>query len=57
METKMKLLYHFAAGFLSVFWLAKPAVSSDEESDGENDLKNLQTDWINIGNDMRKSYE
>jgi hypothetical protein len=56
-ETKMRLFYHFTAGFLSVFWLAKPAVFLAEKPDGKNDLQNLQTDWMNIGKDMRKSYE
>jgi hypothetical protein len=57
METKMRLFYYFTAGFLSVFWLAKPTISSAEKSDSKRDMKNLQTDWINIGKDIRKSYE
>ena len=57
MDTKMRLFYQFTAGFLSVFWLAKPAIRPPKKTGGEEDAKNLQSDWINVGKDIRRSYE
>ncbi|MDR0430137.1 MAG: hypothetical protein LBH58_06630 [Tannerellaceae bacterium] len=55
MKSAMNFFYHFTNGFLSVFWLSKPTVFS-EKSDA-NDFKEIQSDWVNVGEDIRKSYE
>ena len=57
MNAKMNLFYHFTSGFLSVFRLAKPTILSPKKTGSEDDAKNLQSDWINVGKDIRKSYE
>jgi hypothetical protein len=56
MNARMKLLYHFTSGFLAVFRLAKLAIFPSEKSGSANDMENLQSDWIYVGNDMRKNY-
>jgi hypothetical protein len=55
MKSAINFIYLFTSGFLSVFRLAKPAVFS-EKSD-VNDFKEIQSDWVNVGGDIRKSYE
>ncbi|MDR1879638.1 MAG: hypothetical protein LBQ78_01725 [Tannerellaceae bacterium] len=57
MKTKVKLFYHFSAGFLSVFFLFNPLSIFPKKSSQSKDSEKLSKDWNNIGNDIIKSYE
>ena len=55
--SKKDLLYFFAGGFLFVFGLSdNPLYSLRYKFKEENDMKNIESDWINVGKGIQKSY-
>jgi len=56
-KTTRGFFYSFISGSLSIFGLGNPLNNLYIENESEEDARNIFSDWNNIGNDMRKSYE